>query len=299
VVANGSEDGTRPAEAGRVPSGPALPDPSPGDNGDTPLLQLRGISKNFGPVQALTGIDLDIAAGQVTALVGDNGAGKSTLIKTIAGIWQPSSGELIWQGRPVHIHTPREATRLGIAAVYQDLALCDNLDIVQNMLLGHEAVRFGLLDEVSMELTAKKTLQDLRVTTVRSIRQPVGSLSGGQRQAVAVAKAVMQDAKLVIMDEPTAALGVSQTEMVLNLIKTLAERGHAVIVVSHNLIDVFQVADRIAVLYLGTLAAVAPASEFDSQSVVEYMTTGSATHPTNGDSAEPAASPGFSTGSEG
>ena len=152
---------------------------------------------------------------QVTALVGDNGAGKSTLIKTIAGIWQPSSGELIWNGKPVHIHSPKDATDLGIAAVYQDLALCDNLDIVQNMLLGHEAVRFGLLDEVNMELTAKQTLHDLRVTTVRSIRQLVGSLSGGQRQAVAVAKAVMQDAKLVIMDEPTAALGVTQTELVL------------------------------------------------------------------------------------
>ena len=303
MVANGSEDGTRPAEAGRVPSGPALPDPSPADNGDTPLLQLRGISKNFGPVQALTGIDLDIAAGQVTALVGDNGAGKSTLIKTIAGIWQPSSGELIWQGRPVHIHTPREATRLGIAAVYQDLALCDNLDIVQNMLLGHETVRFGLLDEVSMELTAKKTLQDLRVTTVRSIRQPVGSLSGGQRQAVAVAKAVMQDVKLVIMDEPTAALGVTQTELVLSLIARLASTGHAVLVISHNLTDVFQVADRIAVLYLGRLVAAGPASEFDTQSAVDLMTTGASTRLGNGNAggvggAGSPASPGVSSGSE-
>jgi D-xylose transport system ATP-binding protein len=303
VVANGSEDGTRPAEAGRVPSGPALPDPSPGDNGDTPLLQLRGISKNFGPVQALTGIDLDIAAGQVTALVGDNGAGKSTLIKTIAGIWQPSSGELIWQGRQVHIHTPREATRLGIAAVYQDLALCDNLDIVQNMLLGHETVRFGLLDEVSMELTAKKTLQDLRVTTVRSIRQPVGSLSGGQRQAVAVAKAVMQEVKLVIMDEPTAALGVTQTELVLSLIARLASTGHAVLVISHNLTDVFQVADRVAVLYLGRLVASGPASEFDAQSAVDLMTTGASTRLGNGNAggaggAGSPASPGVSSGSE-
>ena len=304
MVANGSEDGTRPAEAGRVPSGPALPDPSPGDNGDTPLLQLRGISKNFGPVQALTGIDLDIAAGQVTALVGDNGAGKSTLIKTIAAIWPPSSGELIWQGRPVHIHTPREATRLGIAAVYQDLALCDNLDIVQNMLLGHEAVRFGLLDEVSMELTAKKTLQDLRVTTVRSIRQSVGSLSGGQRQAVAVAKAVMQEVKLVIMDEPTAALGVTQTELVLSLIARLASTGHAVLVISHNLTDVFQVADRIAVLYLGRLVAAGPASEFDTQSAVDLMTTGASTRLGNGSAggaggAGSPASPGVSSGSEG
>jgi len=207
VVTNGSEDGTRPADAGRVPSGSGQADPVPEGGGDMPLLQLRGIGKNFGPVQALTGIDLDIPAGQVTALVGDNGAGKSTLIKCVAGIWQPTAGQLLWQGQQVHLHSPKDATDLGIATVYQDLALADNLDIVQNMLLGHEVTRFGLLDEVNMELTAKQTLQDLRVTTVRSIRQPVGSLSGGQRQAVAVAKAVMQDAKLVIMDEPTAALG--------------------------------------------------------------------------------------------
>jgi D-xylose transport system ATP-binding protein len=299
VVANGSEDGTRPAPAGRAPSGSALPDPSPAEAGETPLLRLRGISKNFGPVQALTGINLDIVTGKVTALVGDNGAGKSTLIKTIAGIWQPSSGELLWQGRPVHIHSPREATRLGIAAVYQDLALCDNLDIVQNMLLGHEALRFGLLDEVSMELTAKQTLQDLRVTTVRSIRQPVGSLSGGQRQAVAVAKAVMQEARLVIMDEPTAALGVSQTELVLSLIARLASTGHAVLVISHNLNDVFQVADQIAVLYLGRLVADGPAAEFDRQSAVDFMTTGMSTRLGDGSAGEHAASPGVSSGSEG
>jgi ABC-type sugar transport system ATPase subunit len=298
VVANGSEDGTRPAPAGRVPSGPVLPDSSPAETDGMPLLRLRGVSKNFGPVQALTGVDLDIPAGQVTALVGDNGAGKSTLIKTIAGIWAPSSGEIIWNGQPVHIHSPRDATHLGIAAVYQDLALCDNLDIVQNMLLGHEPRRFGLLDEVSMELTAKQTLQDLRVTTVRSIRQPVGSLSGGQRQAVAVAKAVMQDAKLVIMDEPTAALGVSQTELVLSLVARLASTGHAVLLISHNLNDVFQVADRIAVLYLGRLVAVGPADEFDRQSAVDLMTTGASTRLGNG-SGEHAASPGVSSGSEG
>jgi D-xylose transport system ATP-binding protein len=267
----------------------------------SPLLQLRGVGKAFGPVQALTGIDLDIPAGQVTALVGDNGAGKTTLIKCIAGIHEPSSGQMLWNGRPVHLHSPKEASNLGIAAVYQDLALADNLDIVQNMLLGHEKTHLGILDEISMELTAKQTLHDLSVTTVRSIRQPVGSLSGGQRQAVAVAKAVMQDAKLVIMDEPTAALGVSQTEMVLNLITTLAGRGHAVIVVSHNLTDVFRVADRIAVLYLGGLAAVGPASEFDSQSVVEYMTTGSASRNGNGNGngRAPAAATGASSGSEG
>ena len=211
-------------------------------------------------MKALADIDLDIPPAQVTALVGDNGAGKSTLIKTIAGIWEPTSGDLLWQGQRVHLHGPKDATALGIATVYQDLALCDNLDIVQNMMLGHEVLRFGLLDEVSMELTAKQTLADLRVTTVRSIRQPVGSLSGGQRQSVAVAKAVMLDAKLVIMDEPTAALGVSQTELVLDLIGRLRDRGHAVIVISHNLTEVFQVADRVAVLYLGGLAARRPNS---------------------------------------
>jgi ABC-type sugar transport system ATPase subunit len=257
-----------------------------------PLLQLQGVGKNFGPVQALTSIDLDIPVGQVTALVGDNGAGKSTLIKTIAGIWQPSSGQILWNGKPVHIHSPRDATALGIAAVYQDLALCDNLDIVANMQLGHEPTRFGMLDEVRMELAAKQTLQDLRVTTVRSVRQLVGSLSGGQRQAVAVAKAVMQDVKLVIMDEPTAALGVSQTELVLSLIAQLASTGHAVIVISHNLNDVFQVADRIAVLYLGRLVAIGPAAEFDTQAAVELMTTGSTSRRGNGSGSEPAATAG-------
>ncbi|HEY2688445.1 MAG TPA: ATP-binding cassette domain-containing protein [Streptosporangiaceae bacterium] len=266
---------------------------------EVPLLRLRGVGKSFGPVQALTGIDLDIPAGQVTALVGDNGAGKSTLIKTIAGIWAPSSGELLWNGQLVHIHSPRDATNLGIAAVYQDLALADNLDIVQNMLLGHELQRFGLLDEVKMELTAKQTLKDLRVTTVRSVRQPVGSLSGGQRQAVAVAKAVMQDAKLVIMDEPTAALGVSQTELVLSLIAQLAGTGHAVLLISHNLNDVFQVADRIAVLYLGRLVAVGPAAEFDRQSAVDLMTTGTSTRLHDGNGSEAAASRDVSSGSEG
>jgi ABC-type sugar transport system ATPase subunit len=269
-VTGSSGEGARLAEAGRAPSGAS--DETATTEG--PLLRLRGIGKNFGPVQALSGIDLDIPAGQVTALVGDNGAGKSTLIKTISGIWEPSEGQLIWQGKRVHFRTPKDASDAGIATVYQDLALCDNLDIVQNMLLGHEVLRHLLLDEVSMEKTAKQTLHDLRVTTVRNIRQPVGSLSGGQRQAVAVAKAVMLDAKLVIMDEPTAALGVSQTALVLDLIARLARRGIAVIVVSHNLNDVFQVANRIAVLYLGRLVSVDAASEYDTASVVDLMTTG-------------------------
>jgi D-xylose transport system ATP-binding protein len=240
------------------------------------LLRLRGVSKSFGPVQALTDIDLDIPAGQVTALVGDNGAGKSTLIKTIAGIWEPSGGEIIWQGRPVHFRSPKDATDAGIATVYQDLALADNLDIVQNMMLGHEARRFGLLDEVTMEQAAKRTLADMRVTTVRNIRQPVGSLSGGQRQAIAVAKAVMLNARLVIMDEPTAALGVSQTALVLDIIKNLASRGIAVLVISHNLSDVFQVADRLAILFLGRMVSTGPLADYDTSSAVHWMTTGTA-----------------------
>ncbi|MGD0372963.1 MAG: ATP-binding cassette domain-containing protein [Streptosporangiaceae bacterium] len=300
MVTDGYGDGARPASAGRAPSGSGRPDSSLAEGGEMPLLRLRGVSKNFGPVQALTDINLDIPAGQVTALVGDNGAGKSTLIKTVAGIWQPSSGDLLWDGQPVHIHSPRDATNRGIAAVYQDLALCDNLDIVQNMLLGHEKQRLGLLDEVSMELTAKQTLQDLKVTSVRSIRQPVGSLSGGQRQAVAVAKAVMQEARLVIMDEPTAALGVSQTELVLSLVARLAGTGHAVLVISHNLVDVFQVADRIAVLYLGRLVAAGPAAEFDRQSTVDLMTTGTSTRlGDDGSGGERATSPRAGSGSEG
>ena len=250
-----------------------------------PLLQLRGISKSFGAVQALVHVDLDVPAGQVTALVGDNGAGKSTLIKTISGIWAPTSGEIRWCGEPVSIRSPREADDLGIATVYQDLALCDNLDIVQNMYLGHEILSKRLLDENRMELTAKQTLADLSVTTVQSVRQPVGSLSGGQRQSVAVARAVMRDAKLVIMDEPTAALGVSQTAQVLDLIKRLAERGIAVIVISHNLSDVFAVADRLAVLYLGRLVDSGPIADYDTQRAVELITTGAAngsSAPTNG-----------------
>ncbi|MHB8826292.1 MAG: ATP-binding cassette domain-containing protein [Acidimicrobiales bacterium] len=240
----------------------------------TSLLSLRGISKNFGAVQAVENINLDIPPGQVTALMGDNGAGKSVLIKTISGIWAPSSGQMFWKGQEVHIHTPRDSEHLGIATVYQDLALCDNLDIVQNMFLGHEKVKVGLLDEIKMELTTKQTLADLSVSTVKSVRQLVGSLSGGQRQAIAVARAVMRDSQLVIMDEPTAALGVSQTAQVLSLIKRLAERGIAVLVISHNLNDVFQVADRAAVMYLGSLVSSGPISNYDTSSAVELITTG-------------------------
>ena len=245
-----------------------------GSNGDQPLLRLVGIEKHFGPVRVLFDINLDIPLGQVTALVGDNGAGKSTLIKMIAGIYQQDHGEIIWQGHPVRLHSPKDATNLGIATVYQDLALADNLDIVQNMFLGQEPVKFWVLDEVSMETQAKRTLANLRVVTIRSVRQPVGSLSGGQRQAVAVAKAVLRQAKLVIMDEPTAALGITQTRVVLDLIHQLKEEGIAVIVISHNLNDVQAVADRVAVLRLGRLVAVGPLSRFDAQSIVDLMTTG-------------------------
>jgi ABC-type sugar transport system ATPase subunit len=238
------------------------------------LLSLRGISKSFGAVQALRDVNFDVVPGKVTALVGDNGAGKSTLIKTISGIWQPSEGEMLWKGKPANVRTPRDADALGIATVYQDLALCDNLDIVQNMYLGHEELRFGLLDENKMEITARQVLTDLSVTTVQSIRQPVGSLSGGQRQAVAVARAVMRDAQLVVMDEPTAALGVSQTAQVLDLIRRLASRSISVLVISHNLNDVFAVADRIAVLRLGHLVSSGPVEDYDTQSTVELITTG-------------------------
>ena len=242
--------------------------PAAGVETGTPLLRLSKVGKSFGPVQALTDVDLEIYPGEVLALVGDNGAGKSTLIKTISGIWGPDSGQVFWEGSEVHIRNPRDAAALGIATMYQDLALADNLDIVQNMFLGRENVRLGLLDETSMELSAKTHAVDLSVTTVRSIRQPVGSLSGGQRQAVAVARAVLEDAKLVIMDEPTAALGVSQTAMVLNLVKSLRERGVAVLLISHNLDDVFAVADRIAALYLGRLAGSARVADIDTQQAV-------------------------------
>jgi ABC-type sugar transport system ATPase subunit len=273
-VTSPSADDARPATAGRAAPPESGPSGHPGYNGDRPLLRLVGVGKNFGPVRALTGIDLDVPLGQVTALVGDNGAGKSTLIKTIAGIWPQDAGEILWEGRPVRMHSPKDAADLGIATVYQDLALADNLDIVQNMFLGREPVRHWALDETTMEKEAKRTLADLSVVTVRSVRQPVGSLSGGQRQAVAVARAVLRQAKLVIMDEPTAALGVTQTRVVLDLIRRLKDQGIAVIVISHNLNDVQAVADRVAVLRLGQMVSVGPLAQYDAQSIVDLMTTG-------------------------
>src|SRR5579864_6160668 len=239
-----------------------------------PLLRLRDVDKHFGPVQALYHVNLDLPSGKVTALCGDNGAGKSVLTKCISGIYQPDHGQVFWEGHAVHVRTARDASRLGIETVYQDLALADNLDIVQNMFLGRERVRHGLLDEDAMERAAAETLASLRVTTVKSIRQPVASLSGGQRQSVAVAKAVMWNSKVVLLDEPTAALGVVQTRMVLDLVKRLRDHGLAVMVISHNLNDVFEVADRIAVLHLGRMVAEGPVGGFDRQSVIEYMTTG-------------------------
>jgi ABC-type sugar transport system ATPase subunit len=242
-----------------------------------PRLRLERVSKSFGAVHALVDVDFDVEAGQVTALAGDNGAGKSVLIKCIAGIHTPDSGRILWEGRPVHIRTPRDSAALGIETVHQDLALCDNLDIAQNLFLGRERVRHFVLAEDDMEHAAAKTLSSLAVTTVRSVRQLVASLSGGQRQAVAIAKAVLWNSKLVVMDEPTAALGVAQTEMVLRLVRSLADRGLAVLIVSHNMNDVFEVADRIAVLHLGRMVAVRPAAELDTQIVVDLMTTGKST----------------------
>jgi ABC-type sugar transport system ATPase subunit len=252
--------------------------------GSPPLLQLRTVSKHFGPVQALVGVDLDVPSGQVTALVGDNGAGKSVLIKCVSGIHRPDGGQILWEGKPIQLRSPRDAAALGIETVHQDLALCDNLDIVENMFLGREKVRHFALDEEDMEKAAGATLKSLAVTTVRSIRQTVASLSGGQRQSVAIAKAVLWNSKLVIMDEPTAALGVAQTTMVLELVRRLADRGLAVLLVSHNMNDVFAVADRIAVLRLGRMVALRPVADMDRQIVVDLMTTGVSTRerPANG-----------------
>jgi len=239
-----------------------------------PILSLRGINKSFGPVHVLKNVDFDAYAGQVTALVGDNGAGKSTLIKCIAGIYQAEEGEFIFEGNKVDVTGPRDATALGIEIVYQDLALCDNLDIVHNMFLGREVKKGFVLNESNMESLARKTLDGLSVRTVKSIRQNVSSLSGGQRQTVAIARAVLWNSKVVILDEPTAALGVAQTEQVLNLVRRLADNGLAVILISHNLNDIFQVADNIAALYLGTMAGQVKKSEVTTNQVIELITTG-------------------------
>ncbi|MGH2997556.1 MAG: ATP-binding cassette domain-containing protein [Gaiellaceae bacterium] len=243
----------------------------------TPVLELRGVSKHFGAVVALDQVDFRVSAGEVMALVGDNGAGKSTLIKGIAGSHSFDSGDVLFDGEQVSIHGPKDSARLGIEVVYQDLALCDNLDIVQNMFLGREELDgVRRLDEMTMERRARETLRSLSVTTVRSVRQAVASLSGGQRQSVAVAKAVMWNSRVVILDEPTAALGVAQTHQVLELVKRLGEQGLAVILISHNLNDVFEVADRITVLRLGRNVAEFAKAETSQQEVVEAITAGRA-----------------------
>ena len=239
-----------------------------------PVLETRGVSKYFGSVTALDNVDFEVRAGEVMALVGDNGAGKSTLIKCIAGIYAMDEGEVYSGGERVSINGPKDAARLGIEVVYQDLALCDNLDVVQNMYLGREIHRFQILNEAAMEQTTSATLKSLAVTTIRSVRQPVATLSGGQRQSVAVAKAVQWNSKLVILDEPTAALGVAQTEQVLALVRRLGEQGLAVILISHNLHDVFETADRITVLRLGRNVGVFDRRTTTQQAVVEAITAG-------------------------
>ena len=251
----------------------AEPGLKPSSDGQ-PLLELRGVNKSFGPVQVLHDVDFKARLGRVTALVGDNGAGKSTLIKGIAGIHAFDQGDYVFEGQPVTVHTPKQANALGIEVVYQDLALCDNLDIVENLYLGREALNAGLLDEIAMEQRAAATLAGLSVRTVKSVRQKVASLSGGQRQTVAIARAVLWNSKLVILDEPTAALGVAQTEQVLNLVRRLADRGLAVILISHNMNDVLAVADDIAVLYLGRLTAQVQAKDVSHSEVVQLITGG-------------------------
>ncbi len=252
--------------------GPAAPP------GRRPILELRGISKRYGAVQALTRVDFEVYPGEVVALVGDNGAGKSTLIKCIAGTHAPDEGRIIFEGREVHLHTPSDATRLGIETVYQDLAICDNLDVVQNMFLGRERVArllppvVEILSELQMERRSLEVLQTLSVTTIANVREKVAALSGGQRQSVAISRAAMWNSKLMVLDEPTAALGVSQTEQVLALVRRLREHGLGVVVISHNLHEVFSVADRIIVLRLGRRVATFDHGSATPEDVVAAIT---------------------------
>jgi D-xylose transport system ATP-binding protein len=240
-------------------------------------LELRGVSKSFGSVEALRGVDFGVRDGEVMALVGDNGAGKSTLIKCVAGIYSIDDGDVYFDGKRVVIHGPKDAAKLGIEVVYQDLALCDNLDVVQNMFLGREDHDpLFRLREAPMEQRTAETLESLAVTTIRSVRQPVATLSGGQRQSVAVARAVLWNNRVVFLDEPTAALGVAQTRQVLDLVKRLGEQGLAVVIVSHNLADVFEVADRITVLRLGRNVGVYDRDKTTEQEIVQAITVGTA-----------------------
>jgi D-xylose transport system ATP-binding protein len=236
------------------------------------LIELRDVRKSFGPVEVLKGVDMKIHAGKVSALVGDNGAGKSTLIKGLSGAQPYDSGEVLFDDKPVSLGTPHDAATLGIEVVYQDLALCENLDIVNNMFLGREEVRHGMLSGAEMEKQATSTLKSLSVRTVKSVRQKVSSLSGGQRQTVAIARAVLQEAKVVILDEPTAALGVAQTAQVLALVRRLADAGVGVLIISHNLADVFKVCDHINVLYLGNMVAQVDAKATTYDDVIGYIT---------------------------
>ena len=256
-------------DAGALPAGD-VPRPSTG-----PLLELQGINKRFGAVQALTDVRFDVSAGEVVALVGDNGAGKSTLIKVLSGIHRPDSGSFRWQGRDVSVSSPNDAAALGIATVYQDLALCDNLDVVANLFLGHELATvggpLGVMDEIAMERKAVEVLRRLSVK-IPSVRIPIASLSGGQRQSVAVARSVIGDNKVVLLDEPTAALGVAQTHEVLALVKRLREQGLGVVLISHNLSNVFEVADRITVLRLGRWVGTFDAKAVSHEQLVAFMT---------------------------
>ena len=244
----------------------------------TPLLELKGVTKRFGAVEALTDVDFEVYAGEVVALVGDNGAGKSTLIKAIAGIQPGDDYEARWEGEDVHLNTPQDADRLGIATVYQDLALCDNLDVVANLFLGKEEVEDGVtrtvhaLDEIDMEQRSEELLRQLAVRTLRSVRTEVGSLSGGQRQTVAIARSMLGEPKLVMLDEPTAALGVQQTQQVLDLIRRLKERGLGVVLISHNVLDVVEVSDRVVVLRLGKRVATFETEQVKQDEIVAAIT---------------------------
>jgi D-xylose transport system ATP-binding protein len=241
---------------------------------DAPILRMHAINKSFGPVHVLKDVDFEARTGEVMALVGDNGAGKSTLVKCIGGSYPIDSGTYEFDGHRAVVHSPRDAAAMGIEIVYQDLALCDNLDVVQNMFLGRERVKGIMLDEGDMEVSAKQVLESLKVRTLASVRQRVSSLSGGQRQTVAIAKAVLWNNKLAILDEPTAALGVAQTAQVLDLVRRLADQGLAVVLISHNMNDVMQVADKIAVLYLGQIAATVNRADVNQTQVVELITSG-------------------------
>jgi D-xylose transport system ATP-binding protein len=274
VSDKGVPTGDEPVDAVPVDDVPADDVAAPAAANGDPVLRLTGLNKSFGAVHVLHDVDFEVRTGEVMALVGDNGAGKSTLIKCVAGIHPIDSGVIEFEGRKVEINGPRDAAELGIEVVYQDLALADNLDIVQNMFLGRERRRGIVLDEDSMERAARETLARLSVRTVKSVRQQVASLSGGQRQTVAIAKAALWESKVVILDEPTAALGVAQTRQVLDLVRRLADTGHAVVLISHNMVDVFEVADRITALYLGRVAADVKRADVTTGQVVELITAG-------------------------